>query len=60
VVVVEGGARTCLRCCLLPDLLYSSDLHPLGTHRTLSIVANKTTVNHKTNIENKHRTIWWY
>jgi len=60
-VVVEGGSRTCLRCCLVPDLLYSPGLHSPSTHRPLSVGANnKTTVNHKTNNKKKHRTIWWY
>ena len=49
-VVVEGGARTCLRCCLLLDLLRSLGLHSPDTHRPLSVGANnKTTTNHKTN-----------
>ena len=51
-VVVEGGAKTCLHCCLLLDLLYSLGLHSLSTHCPLLVDANnKTTANHKTNIK---------
>jgi len=60
-VVVEGGARTCLRCYLLSDLLYSPGLHSLDPHCPLSVGANnKTNTKRKRNIKNHHRIIWWY
>jgi len=31
-MMVDGGARTFLRCCFLPDLVYSMGLHSLDPH----------------------------